>query len=98
MGTACVTPVSMRKAKRILPRVLRFSSIAPQHCSDRGISAYSFADRNVISDDVTDVAVLTVVPTDLVSGSNHGGPHRSCGPLRDGLPLEWRHTICRELL
>src|ERR1700722_12222406 len=36
--------------------------------------------------------------TDLVSGSNHRGPHRSCGSLRNGLPLGGRLTRCRELL
>src|ERR1700675_954002 len=65
------------------------------------ISAYSFADRgdrNVIWYDVTDVAVLAVVSTDLVSRRNHCGPHRSCGSLRNGLQLEGRFTVCRELL
>src|SRR6202795_3053833 len=65
------------------------------------ISAYSFAargDRNVIWHDVTDVAVLAVMSTDLVSGSNHRGPHRSCGSLRNGLQLGGCLTLCRELL
>lgn len=36
--------------------------------------------------------------TDLVSGSNHCGPYRSCGSLRNSLHLGGRLTLCRELL
>src|SRR5882762_4783119 len=65
------------------------------------ISAHSFADgadRHVVGNDPPDVAVLAVSAANLVSGSHDTGPHRSCGSLRNGLPLERRLTLGRKLL
>jgi hypothetical protein len=52
----------------------------------------------MVRHDMADVAVLAISPADLVSRSNHSGPHRSCGSLRDGLPLEGRLPLGCELL
>src|ERR1700738_2666799 len=65
------------------------------------ITAHSFADGadgHVVRNDIADVAILAITAADLVSGGNYAGPHRSCGSLRNGLPLERRLTLCCELL
>ena len=43
------------------------------------------------------MAVLAISAADLVGGSNNTGPYRSCGSLRNGLPLEGRFTLRRQL-
>src|SRR5262249_50923492 len=45
-----------------------------------------------------DVAVFAISAADLVGGSNHAGPYRSCGSLRNGFPLERCLALGRELL
>src|SRR6266849_746487 len=65
------------------------------------ISAHSFADgadRHVVGNNPPDVAVLAIPAANLVGGSHDTGPHGSCGPLRNGLPLKWPLTLGRELL
>ena len=55
------------------------------------ICSYSFADGGdncIVADNISDVAVRAISTADLVGESNDGGPHRSRGSLRDGLPLE----------
>src|SRR5580700_608070 len=47
---------------------------------------------------MSDVTVLAISAADLFGGSNHSGPYRSCGSLRDGLPLEQRLALRGELL
>src|ERR1700687_2626434 len=44
------------------------------------------------------MAVLAISAAHLVGGSNNTGPYRSCGSLRNGLPLEGRFTLHRQLL
>ena len=44
------------------------------------------------------MAVLAISAADLVGGSNHTGPYRSCGTLRNGLPLEGRFALRRQLV
>src|SRR6266852_1932823 len=65
------------------------------------ISAYSFArgaDGQVVRHDIADVAVLAISASDFGSGSHDSGPYGSCGSPRNGLQLEGRLTLCRELL
>jgi AcrR family transcriptional regulator len=65
------------------------------------ISAYSFAyraDGHAVRNDSADVAVLAIPAANLASGSNNTGPRRSCGSLRNGLPLEGRLTLRCKLL
>src|SRR3984957_1482094 len=69
-------------------------------CIER-ISTYAFADSGdgrVVRHDLADVAVLAISAANLVGRSDHGGPHRCCSSLRDGLELEGRLTLCGELL
>src|ERR1700743_1583013 len=56
-----------------------------------GISTYAFADGRdgrVVRHHLANVAVLTIARPDFVSGGDHSRPHRSRGPLGNGLPLE----------
>src|SRR5579864_4528234 len=65
------------------------------------IPAYSFADaadRHVVRHHFANVAVLAIATADFVSWSHHGGPHRSCGSLRNGFPPEGPLTLGSELL
>src|SRR6185436_20139398 len=65
------------------------------------IPAYTFAyriDDHVIGNDLANVTVLAISAADLTSGSDDCGPHRGCGPLRNGFQLEGRLTLCRKLL
>src|SRR5580704_9167492 len=65
------------------------------------VSAHSFtygADGDVVRNDMADMAVLAISTSDLVGGSNDRGPYRGCGSLRNGLPLERRFTLRRQLL
>ena len=52
----------------------------------------------MVRNDVADVAILAIPAADLLGGSNDTGPHRSCGSLRNGLPLKGRLTPCCKLL
>src|ERR1700720_2946290 len=64
------------------------------------ISAHSFADgadRHLVGNDLADVAILAIPAANLVSGCRDTGPHRSCGSLRNGLPLEGPLTLGRKL-
>src|ERR1700730_2630081 len=65
------------------------------------ITAHSFAygtDGHVVRNDIADMAVLAISAADLVGGSTNTGPCRSCGSWRNGLPLEGRFTLRRQLL
>src|SRR3984885_6176463 len=65
------------------------------------VSAHSFADgadRCIVRHKLAHMAVLAISAANLVSRSNHTGPHRSCGSLRNRLPLERCLTLCRQLL
>src|ERR1700733_11359057 len=44
------------------------------------------------------MAVLAILSADLISRSNHRGPHRSCGSLRNSLQLEGCSALGRKLL
>ena len=79
-------------------RILRDSSLGNHRWS---LSAHSFtyrADGHVLRHDIGDMAVLAISAADLVAGSNNTGPYRSCGSLRNGLPVEGRFTLRRQLL
>src|SRR5215472_3982172 len=54
--------------------------------------------RDVVRHQSADVAILAVLAADLFSRSNDSGPHRSCGALRDCLPLEWPFPLFGRLL
>src|SRR6202035_3346429 len=65
------------------------------------ISTNAFADSaddHVVRYDMTDVAVLAVLATHLVSGRDDAGPYRSRSSLWDRLPLKGRLTLCCKLL
>src|SRR5262249_481110 len=53
---------------------------------------------HLFCNDVAHMAVCTIAAADLVSGSDDTGPHRGCGSLRNGLPLEWSLTFRLQLL
>src|SRR6202030_3380562 len=56
------------------------------------------ADRHLVGNDLADVAILAIPAANLVSGCRDTGPHRSCGSLRNSLPLEGPLTLGRKLL
>ena len=44
------------------------------------------------------MAIFAISAADFLGGSNDSGPYRSCGSLRDGLPLERWLALLREWL
>src|SRR6266404_1606120 len=81
-----------------------FFTFVPERLSSfwiERIPAHTFAyrvDGLVIGNDLANVTVLAISAADLTSGSDDRGPHRGCGPLRNGFQLERRLTLCRKLL
>src|SRR4029077_1614822 len=66
-----------------------------------GVPAHTFADGrdgHVVGHDTTDVAILAILRTDLLSRSNRSCPHRGRGSLGNGLPLERPLSLSAELL
>jgi hypothetical protein len=60
------------------------------------IRTHSFADDgdgDVIRHHCADVAVLAVLPANLVGGSDHTSPYRCCSALRNRFPLERTFTF-----
>src|SRR5215471_13231040 len=91
--------------RRYLERLAHhFFALLPEGLSRLGIEricAHSLtynADRHVVRDDITDMAVFAISASDFVSRSHNCSPHRSGGALRNGLPLEGHLVRCRELL
>src|ERR1700760_423109 len=76
-----------------------FFALLPKRLSIVGIErvpAHPFAcyaDGHMVRNDLADVAVFAIPASNLVSPSHHGGPHRSCGSLRNGFPLVWPLTL-----
>src|SRR4029077_9918578 len=64
------------------------------------ISAYPFADgcdRRVVGHDTAHVAILAILPADLLRRCDHSRPHGSRGSLGNGLPLKRPLTLPGEL-
>src|SRR4029077_7457478 len=67
----------------------------------QGISAPSLADDaddRGVSNDAADMAILEIAPADFVRRSDHGGPYRGGGSLRNRLPLVGGLALGGELL
>src|ERR1700740_765111 len=96
-----ISALSLTRLKRLSDQ---FFTLLPERLSVfriECIAAYSFADaadRHVVRHHFANVAVLAIATADFVSWSHHGGPHRSCGSLRNGLPPEGPLTLGSELL
>src|ERR1700758_5108947 len=98
------SPISALSLTRLERLSDQFFTLLPERLSVfriECIPAYSFADaadRHVVRHDFANAAVLAIATTDFVSWSHHGGPHRSCGSLRNGFPPEGPLTLGSELL
>src|SRR6202162_347680 len=77
----------------LLPK--RFGSVGIKRVSTDSFACG--ANRNIVWDHLTYVAVLTVFPTNLLGRSNHRCPDRSCCSLRNCLPRERTLTLCCKL-
>ncbi len=56
------------------------------------------SDGDILCNDVANVAVLAILATNLIRGSNDSSPHRGCGALRNRFPLEGTFTFRGKLL
>src|ERR1700745_1947988 len=78
----------------------QFFTLPPQRFGGFGIecvgtNAFGIGCQQlVLGDDLTDVAVLAILPADLFSGGNKASPDRSGGSLRNRLVLKRLSARC----
>src|SRR5580700_7797878 len=80
-----------RMVKRLSDELFTFLPEGLRRVRVERIGPHAFADTAdgyVLRDQLADVAVFAIAAADFVSGSDNAGPYRSCGTLRNGLPLE----------